>query len=324
MPAVTVLTAVRNGARYLPETIASIRAQTWTDWEYILVDDGSTDETPWIIERAAREDERIRLVRRTAPGGPFVAANEGLRHATGTYIVRTDGDDVSLPARIERQVAFLQANPALSACATFCQDLNDAGPIPGHYVTAPTRPAVIKWYLCVRCPLVHSSACVRRTALLELGGYRELPLAQDYRFWCELARRGGVGVVPEVLLYFRKHDGRLTATRATEQTRLAHQILLDHISAITGALWNLDQAASLWAVGHAEVYPVRRGLEVLDRWDAAWMADRTLAPDDQRELAHLSAFRRRKFLRCNAKRRPTEVMRHVRRFFFPAPLAVRR
>jgi glycosyltransferase involved in cell wall biosynthesis len=319
MPTVTVLTAVRNGARYLPETIGSIRAQTWTDWEYILVDDGSTDETPWIIERAAREDERIRLVRRTAPGGPFVAANEGLRHATGTYIVRTDGDDVSLPARIERQVAFLRANPALSGCATFCQDLNDAGPIPGHYVTAPTRPAVLKWYLCVRCPLVHSSACVQRTALLELGGYRELPLAQDYRLWCELARRGGVGVVPEVLVYFRKHDGRLTTKHSADQTRLAHEILLDHLHGVTGTTWTLDEAAALWALGLARVYPIRAGLEALDRWDASWTTDPMLERADREELARLSAFRRRKFLRCNARRQPADVLRHLGQFLFPAP-----
>ena len=101
-PTVTVLTAVRNGAAHLAETIASVQAQTFGDWEYVIVDDGSTDDTVAIIERHAADDPRIRLVRRADSGGPFAAANTGLAEARGDYVARIDADDIALPRRLER------------------------------------------------------------------------------------------------------------------------------------------------------------------------------------------------------------------------------
>ncbi|MGH9201995.1 MAG: glycosyltransferase family 2 protein, partial [Vicinamibacterales bacterium] len=82
-PLVTVLTAVRNGARYLPQTISSIRSQTVSDWEYVIVDDASEDDTTDMVEQAMVEDPRIRLLRRETRGGPYIAANEGLAVARG-------------------------------------------------------------------------------------------------------------------------------------------------------------------------------------------------------------------------------------------------
>src|SRR6187401_3192062 len=105
-PRVTVLTAVRNGMPYLPETVATIQAQTFADWEYIIVDDASDDETASWVEAAARKDPRIRLIRRQQQAGPFVSANEGLRQARGDYIVRTDADDLQPPYRIAKQLGF--------------------------------------------------------------------------------------------------------------------------------------------------------------------------------------------------------------------------
>src|SRR5262249_40578106 len=118
-PRVTVLTAVRNGARLLSETIASIRAQTFSDWEYIIVDDASDDQTAAVVEAAARTDDRLRLIRRTTAGGPYAAANEGLRWARAEYVVRIDGDDLAPPERIQQQYDFLQRNPQSRACVSF-------------------------------------------------------------------------------------------------------------------------------------------------------------------------------------------------------------
>src|SRR5437763_92199 len=114
-PKVTVLTAVRNGAEYLPETIASIRSQSFTDWEYILVDDASTDETPGIIEAAVRSDSRFRMLRRELAGGPYTAANDGIKEARGRYIIRTDADDLSPADRIAKQYRFLEENQQFRA-----------------------------------------------------------------------------------------------------------------------------------------------------------------------------------------------------------------
>ena len=315
-----MLTAVRNGARLLPDTIESIRGQTFADWEYIVVDDGSTDETPDVVAAAADNDPRIRLVRRRAAGGPFAAANEGLCHATGRWVVRTDGDDVSLPTRIEHQLRYLRAHPALRACAAYCQTLGPDGPVRGHYNVAPNTSGVLRWYLALRCPLVHSSACVERAALAEIGGYRELPAAQDVRLWSELALRGWLGVVPEVLVHFRQHAGRMSMTRAAEQKALGTQIMAEHVAALTGEPWAPGDVDSLYAVGHAEWHPIDRGLDALRRWDALWQSDARLAAAERAELAALSAFRRRKFLRCNARRQPLHFLAHLRAFVAPRPV----
>src|SRR5206468_94305 len=98
---------------------------------------------------------------------------------------------------------------------------------PVHSV--PVRPRVFRWYLLLRGASIHSTACIERAALLELGGYRELPLAQDYRLWCELTRRDWLGVLPEVLSYVRRHAGRVTETRAALQRQLALDVVRDHL-----------------------------------------------------------------------------------------------
>src|SRR5262249_47503081 len=103
-PLVTVLTAVRNGTRFLAATIESIQKQTVTDWEYIIVDDASTDETIDVVEQFRRSDPRILLLRRSESAGPYVAANDGLKAARGKYVIRTDADDLSPTQRIERQL----------------------------------------------------------------------------------------------------------------------------------------------------------------------------------------------------------------------------
>src|SRR5262249_28497149 len=146
-PRVTVLTAVRNGMPYLPETVASIQAQTFTDWEYIIVDDASDDETVSWVETAVRKDARIRLISRRESGGPFAAANAGLCEARGTYVIRTDADDLQPSGRIQRQLDFLAAHSAFRACISPWRSFNESGFIPGAVSTIPTRPAVLRWYL---------------------------------------------------------------------------------------------------------------------------------------------------------------------------------
>jgi glycosyltransferase involved in cell wall biosynthesis len=338
MPLVTVLTAVRNGIRYLPETIASIQAQSVEDWEYILVDDGSVDKTPQLIDEVAKRDPRIKLLRRLQAGGPFVAAIEGLRWASGKYVVRTDADDVSLPNRISTQVKFLEANCHLRACATFCQSLNEDNPSEHYVHDAPLTAGSLKWYLWLRCPLVHSSACVERKALVDTYSaaaavlkYRQwsesaegegstvIPDVEDYRMWCNLARLGWLAVVPEVLVQFRKHRQRVSVIRKAQQESLALGVLNEHVKGICGDTWTPMELKALYAVGHASQWPVELGLEGLHRWDVLWMSDRKLMQSERDELVKLSAFRRRKFIRNNAKAQPVICLKRAGRFLFPRP-----
>ncbi len=307
IPKVTVLTAVRNGADYLGETITSIQAQTFTDWEYIIVDDASTDETVAIVERAMQSDRRLRLLRRETAGGPYTAANQGIQEACGKYIVRTDADDLSPRDRIAKQYAFLEQNRRLRACVSFWQAYDGAKLIPGTIAPVPVDQDVFCWYLLLRGPSLHSSVCYQRDAILEIGGYRELPLSQDYRLWCELTRRRWLGIMPQVLSFVRMHQKRVSMQKRELQRNLALDILEDHLTALTGETWSREDLNALWTVGHSDPMPVRKGLEMLDRWDQLWKSAH-LNSEQTRELRRLSAFRRWKHLRGNARRQPAQAV----------------
>src|SRR5437764_8389847 len=160
-PLVTVLTAVHNGARYLGETIACIQAQTFTDWEYIIVDDASSDQTVALVEAAMARDSRLRVLRRAVSGGPYTAANDGLRAARGKYVIRIDADDLSPRERIARQVEYLDRHP-YRACVSYWQGFNEQGLIPGSVAAVPSSPRVLAWYLLLRSPSLHSAVCYQR------------------------------------------------------------------------------------------------------------------------------------------------------------------
>jgi len=300
MPQVTVLTAVRNGARFLGQTLDCIRAQTFEDWEHVVVDDASIDDSPSIVARAAAGDPRIRLISRTTCGGPFAAANEGLRHARGRYIVRNDADDLSLPMRIEAQLAFLREHPGLKGCASDAQLIGSDRP--GWRL--PRTPGEVAWSLCFRCVLHHSTACIEREALDAIGGYREAPYAQDYRLWCDLARRRWIGVVPEVLVQFRRHDQSITRTRPAEQRAESLAILADHLQTLTGLRWKHEDVEALYAVGRELHWPFDAGLRAIRLLVAARRADRTLDAGERRDLMREAVEQKLAFLAQNLRFQP--------------------
>jgi glycosyltransferase involved in cell wall biosynthesis len=110
MAQVSIITPVYNAARWLPDTLASVKAQTFSDWEHLLVDDGSKDDSVSIIEAAAKEDARIRLLRMPSNGGPSLARNTAIRAATGRYIAFLDADDLWLTEKLARSVEWMNAN----------------------------------------------------------------------------------------------------------------------------------------------------------------------------------------------------------------------
>jgi glycosyltransferase involved in cell wall biosynthesis len=308
-PQVTVLTAVRNGAAYLKETIDSIQKQSFKDWEYIIVDDASTDETVSIVEELQRKDSRLRLLRRATSAGPYVAANDGLRVAQAKYIVRTDADDLSTPNRIEKQLAFLAAHPEYRACVSYWQGFNEGGVIPNSVTPVPDNPRVFRWSLLLRSQSLHSAVCFERAAMEEIGGYRELPLSQDYRLWCQMTRNGWLGTIPEVLCYVRNHGKRESYRAYDVQRELALDVLFDHLLALTGEEWSREDLSALRSVGHSESMPVGRGNEMLDRWEGFWHSATDLTPEDRLELARISSLRRWKHLRANARKQPVAVLK---------------
>lgn len=303
-PQISVITAVRNGERFLAQAIESIQAQTVADWEYIIVDDASEDDTVALIEDVAAADPRFRLLCRAIPGGPYVAANDGLEVALGRYVARIDADDIAPPTRFEVQLRFLTDRPRLRACGGFHRVLSSQGDLRPSVVRVPVLPGVLRWRLSAGADPVHSSAFLERSALEEIGGYAPLPLAQDWRLWCELSRRGWLGIVPEVVAHRRIHDERVTVREEARQAQFALDVAQEHIFHLTGERWSSADVQLLRNAVHGKSARVLEGLRILDRWADGWRSDPSLTPEERGELRAWTRLLRRRHMIKWAERLP--------------------
>ena len=223
-PGVSVLMSVRNGVPYLESAIESIRAQTYRDWEFIIVDNASSDGTPEIVERIARIDPRIQFVQNLRDLGHSGGLNRGLESCRAAWVARMDADDVALPERLERQLTFIQANPDVKTTSCLAHYIDSANKRVGKTVTdLVTREAFVRYQrenLCIG--LLHPGALIERRLLESLGGYRpEFGPANDIDLWCRISDRALILVQPEYLMEYRIHGDSLSA-QSFELARLKH------------------------------------------------------------------------------------------------------
>ena len=211
-PLVSVILPVYNQCEFVGRAIESVLSQRFTDFEFLVVDDGSTDATPEIIERYA---DRVRVI--TQPNqGPYPARNRALREARGEFLAFIDSDDAWLPNRLERQVTILQANPEVALVYGNARIVEgDQIGVPIHTlfeVAPPHRGRVFEALLEARTNFIpQSSVLVRRRYLEETGDFREAPLGADYHKWLQLAYRHPVDYVDEVVCEYRLHAGNISA-----------------------------------------------------------------------------------------------------------------
>jgi glycosyltransferase involved in cell wall biosynthesis len=216
-PAVSILMPVRNEERYLPEALRSLSAQTFSDWELVAVDDGSSDGTPAILARAAAADPRVRVCT-TLGEGLVSALNLGLSACRAELVARMDGDDIAHPARLAAQTAYLAAHPEVGLLACSFRHF------PRHRVgigmtgyeswqnTLLTHEAILA-DLFVESPFVHPSVMLRKEKLLKVGGYRDMGWAEDYDLWLRLAAAGTrLARLPDTLFFWRERPERATRT----------------------------------------------------------------------------------------------------------------
>ncbi|MFN8443088.1 MAG: glycosyltransferase family 2 protein [Caldilineaceae bacterium] len=186
-PTVSVQIAVYNGARFLAATLDSLLSQSWTDFELLIVDDGSTDVTPQILADYATRDPRISLLHNPIRRGVSAARNRALAHSCGRYVAISDADDCSYPQRLEKQVAFLDAHPAIGVVSAGVSWIDEAG-TPLHKDQRPADDALLRWRLLFCPPVIHTASMIRRQCLQSIAGYDEgKPCAVDYDLWLRLA-----------------------------------------------------------------------------------------------------------------------------------------
>ena len=232
-PRVTVLLPVFNGGPHLGPAITSILGQTMTDFELLVLDDGSTDGS----DRMARSypDPRIRVIGNARQRGLTTTLNLGLREARAELIARQDADDVSAPSRLELQVAEMARRPDLALLGAQAVMIDDAGRYAGDIARGCDHDT-IRWELLFDNAFVHSSVMFRRSVVVDaLGGYDEgFRYCQDYELWCRLVRRYRAANLGEVLVQCRTHARSMTATGGFENVRESEAAVAANIRATLG------------------------------------------------------------------------------------------
>lgn len=227
-PKVSVVMSVYNGTPYLHESVEGILNQTFKDFEFIIIDDGSTDNTWEILSECASRDQRIKLSKNEENIGLTKSLNKGLKLARGEYVARQDADDVSLPERFEFQTRFLDDRLEVGAIGTSAQVIDEQG------IFLRQSNVLIEHESMQACLLVnnynclyHSSMMVRRSLVQAVGGYREdLRYAQDYDLWLRLSGVTRIENLPDILICVRRSTTNITKKHRQEQLLTAYEISL--------------------------------------------------------------------------------------------------
>jgi len=221
-PRVSVIMPVYNADFFLGQAIESILGQTFTDFEFVIVDDGSRDRSWEIIEAYARADARIRAFRNAENFKLSKTLNRAIEASRGEYLVRMDSDDVSMPERLAIQVAFMDANPEVGVSGGTMQIINEQDKRIGvrrYYAT----DAEIRAHLFRFSPFSHPTIILRHAVLDKAGGYEHcFNPAEDYELYFRLGRISKFGNVPQTLLRYRVVPKSMTtgSTRAMESKTL--------------------------------------------------------------------------------------------------------
>jgi glycosyltransferase involved in cell wall biosynthesis len=246
-PLVSVLMSVHNGSRYLRAAIESIRSQTLRDLEFIIVDDASTDDASEICADAASRDPRIIVLTNERRLGLTRSLNRALAVATGTYIARMDGDDISLPSRLERQVAYLEARPGVGLVGSWYSEIDAAGAVTVPLYSFPVEPIIVSWRMAFENPLPHPPIVARRALIAQVGGYDERwETAQDYDLFTRLAPITRLANYPDVLFQWRRHCASMSTTRDADQRHNAARICRSYVSRLIGAEVDAPRIELLW------------------------------------------------------------------------------
>ena len=234
-PRISILMPVHNEERYLQAALKSLYRQTLTDWELVVVDDGSNDGTPRILEIAACSDRRVRVIR-IERRGLVAALNAGLKKCRAPLLARMDGDDVCHPRRLEIQAAYLDLHPEIGLVACnfrhFPRYSLKQGMIDYEYwQNSLEKHEQILRDIYVESPFVHPSIMTRRAILDLAGGYHDRGWPEDYDLWLRLSAAGvSFARLPQILFFWRDHPERATRTMNEYTSNAFRSCKLHHLS----------------------------------------------------------------------------------------------
>lgn len=276
-PSISVVMPVYNCEKYLREAIESILNQTYKDFEFIIINDGSTDKSPEILQEYAKKDSRIKIINQPN-SGIVVALNRGLREAKGEWVFRMDADDIALPDRFECQIDMIKRKPSTVLLGGWCQQIDSQG-IPLKINKYPrAHNDLVKCLENLKPFFPHPTACFPRKSVIEIGGYRErFRHSEDTDLWLRLSEIGEIACIHKVVLKLRKHPdniSNLVSGKLQQIKSIAARICyyyrksgLPDPSVMDDNLWNIfleNLERSLEKSGYFEMLNGWRNLRV--RW----------------------------------------------------------
>jgi len=220
-PAISVLLPVYNAGRFVVDAIQSILDQSFTDFELIIINDGSSDDSARLIKQF--KDERIILIEQENQG-LAASLNNGLKIARGNYIARQDNDDISLPDRFQKQFDFLEKHPDLALLGTAAVIVDENNQETGRFHRHPETSDELKYFLLFDNPFVHSSVMFRRKTAERAGRYYTgKDFFEDYHLWSGIARVAKVANLPDCLLRYREVSSGMSKTTVDYRLRVKNQ-----------------------------------------------------------------------------------------------------
>ena len=318
-PPLSVVMSVYNGEDYLPAAIDSVLEQSFDAFEFIIIDDGSTDGSTAILRDYAARDHRIRLIEQDNTG-LTVALRRGVSESRGAFVARMDADDISMPDRFERQIALLRSDPGLVAATCHVEHFFDDGTV-SHVARRRDDPRLIPLYNCFSNRIGgHGQVMFRRSAYDAAGGYdASFRYAQDYDLWSRLTEHGDFGVVDAMLYRFRTGHDSISKRSKTGQAENSLRTCRREYEKLTGVpldarvaramrdfWWNnsasetgftdtlrlsraMDRAVTAFFVRRPELraleFQVRRGIAAKWRWRI-----KQTEPDDRLRQALIFAI----------------------------------
>ena len=287
---VSIVMPAHNASSTVDEAVRSILNQTWQNLEFIIVDDGSSDDTVAKLECYEKLDPRVRVCRQEKKG--LVAAlNLGCRRARGKYIARMDADDNSLPRRIERQVEFLNEHPEIGIAGTWASRMNENGLITGEWRFS-TNPQLLKWQHFFGICVIHPTVMMRREIVEKLDFYRaEVVRAEDFDLWLRASAITEFSNVPEVLFKYRVWRNSTSKRLRQEYFDKSIELGAAFISEFLREEIGKDVVGGLRGLPLPSMDQLEQTATVLERLYHTFVAQNSLSSEDVKEISWDAAKR---------------------------------
>ncbi|HRZ85594.1 MAG TPA: glycosyltransferase [Candidatus Paceibacterota bacterium] len=224
IPLVSVVMPVYNSEKYVAQAIESVLNQTFKDFEFIIIDDGSTDKSLEIIKKYAKKDKRIKVIVNNSNLKICKTLNKGIKLAKGKYIARMDSDDISLPTRFEEQVNFLEKNPDVGIVGSYIKLFEDSGKILGIRKYSQ-EDKELKERIFFYSPFAHPTVMMRKEIFDKGIYYQEVDFpSEDLNLWFRIGSRYKFSNIPKVLLNYRYHENSTTGSKLRKMEKRANEL----------------------------------------------------------------------------------------------------